>query len=313
MARRTEHHVTGDIGVAEVSRILSAVSWACERVASDYGEDLICQIGHNGIVDSHRILVQVKTTKHGFRQRRSVSVKKGTMLKWLRDANLVVVVMWSLADKKAYFILPSEEYSAYDFDDEETERNFSTKFEGHRILNDLSAERIAWLSRIRNLNRNFLEIRNLRDTAHRGDFDTQREFKLYKNALGRKLTSLIVQFLKYIDILQGEREPYRLNTHAFREENMRFGEELFYACKNIEVCEKLSLSLSEILALVILRRAQRSIPGIAFPPALIDDSYRFYSLQIKELTKGLGEKNVVGLAKRLWVAGAKVHSKRIPD
>jgi hypothetical protein len=100
MPNRPEQHEIADQGVAGVARVLADAGWACEVVRSDYGEDLICQTSYRGTVDPHRILVQVKSTKRRITNSGlKIKIKKNTLLKWLLDANLVVVCFWSVPDE----------------------------------------------------------------------------------------------------------------------------------------------------------------------------------------------------------------------
>src|SRR5215475_5345392 len=99
MPRRPIQHKIADQGVAEIARILTNAGWACERVQTDYGEDLLCQTSYDGFVDPHRILVQVKSTQRRLsRNIQKIRIKKDTLIKWLSDSNLVIICLWSLAD-----------------------------------------------------------------------------------------------------------------------------------------------------------------------------------------------------------------------
>jgi hypothetical protein len=128
MSKRPAQHKIGDQGLAEVTRILANAGWACESVKADYGEDLLCQTDHEGFVDPHRILVQVKSTRNKLgRSNQKIKIKKDTLIKWLSDSNLVVICLWSTLDKSALYLIPNDKYSLYKID-LSPKPNFSIEF-----------------------------------------------------------------------------------------------------------------------------------------------------------------------------------------
>jgi hypothetical protein len=245
------------------------------------------------------------------REKLPVYVKQGTLIKWLADTNLVLVVLWSMADKLPYCILPSEFFSIYDLN-----INARTKsvlwFDRTKVMNQNAIQKVVWISRMRNLNRYFLETRNLRDTLTSENFENPQEYKEHQASLGKLLTAILIQFLKYIDILHVAGPKYRVNTRAFIEEMMYFGQKLFQITGNTNFVDELDFGVDELTALVVMQRAARSIPGIWLPPALLDDAYRFYLGHIDELIKGLSaagraqSTDVRSVAKKLWKVGAEL-------
>lgn len=80
-----------------MARALTAEGWACDINQTDYGEDLICQTAHDGEVDSHRILIQVKAKIHPISEEEfSVRINTNTIQKWLSTSDLVLLCVWSV-------------------------------------------------------------------------------------------------------------------------------------------------------------------------------------------------------------------------
>ena len=70
MPQRPKEHVLGDQALNEVAAVISRAGHAVERVANDYGEDLLVQTSHAGRMDASRLWLQVKGTESLDRYRR---------------------------------------------------------------------------------------------------------------------------------------------------------------------------------------------------------------------------------------------------
>jgi hypothetical protein len=96
MSRRPFNHVVADRALNDVTKIWLELGCACDRVVSDYGEDLVVQPAWHGRVDPFRIFVQVKgTTSLERYQRKSARhtfpIEPEAMYKWARSNDLTVM------------------------------------------------------------------------------------------------------------------------------------------------------------------------------------------------------------------------------
>src|SRR5215212_5674101 len=101
MPQRPREHVLGDQALNEAAAVIARAGHAVERVANDYGEDLLVQTSHAGRMDASRLWLQVKGTGSLDRYRRkrggfSLPVDLDHALRWSRSADLVAVVLWDL-------------------------------------------------------------------------------------------------------------------------------------------------------------------------------------------------------------------------
>jgi hypothetical protein len=63
--RRTREHVLADLGINHVERFIFGCGFSCERVAHDYGIDLLMfTYGENGEIENGHVEIQVKATDH---------------------------------------------------------------------------------------------------------------------------------------------------------------------------------------------------------------------------------------------------------
>jgi hypothetical protein len=320
MSRRPIQHVIGDQGVAEISRILSNAGWACENVRADYGEDLICQTTHNGLVDPHRILVQIKSTRRRILNKNSrLRIAKDTLLKWLSDSNLVIVCLWSISEKVALYQNPSDQFGLFDIDLSD-KRFFDLLMPASNVLNENVAEVIAWRSRLRNINRHFLETKNNLDYLHSGQFDHEEEYSEAKKELQQNLTAITIKFLMHIGLIIDHEGHLVVDTRAFLYEILYFGA----VAKRKHELKKLRMEFHEVLLLVIMLRAGRTVPGVGFPSALLEMALRFYSEYLVDIVRknpivnskkisspSNVRRQITALAKRLWLIGSQLAPEQV--
>lgn len=318
MAKRTTQHKVSDRGVAEVSRILANAGWACDPIKSDYGEDLVCQTSHDGSVDPFRILVQVKSTERKIsRSNIALSIKKDTLIKWLSDANLVILVLWFIPDKTALFLIPADEFGLYDVD-LSSQQNFRLVFSRDKILTEKSADVLAWRSRLRNINRHFLETKSHLDYLIPDAVGGEEELKMERDAIQKNIFSIVTKFLIYIGLVKEDRNRIAVDTHSFIYELMHLGA----VATNKPELKGLRLDFNEIIFTVILLRASRTVPGVGFPAPLLDEAFRYYSRYLFErvrsdpswkapLSRRKFEMHIISLAKRLWMIGSTFSPEEI--
>jgi uncharacterized protein DUF4365 len=156
MPKRPESHVVGDIAVSRVTQICNECGWACETVHKDYGEDLLVQTRHRGVMDASRIWIQVRGTKNIARFGRSggaysLNIPLGLMLKWIRSADLVVVVLWDLRRNRGIWTIPEDSWEEFGL--LLKKRKASVLFQESSVFDKNSATKIGWIARIRNYDR----------------------------------------------------------------------------------------------------------------------------------------------------------------
>ena len=164
--RRPESHVTGDVGLVNASRAFVAAGWACDRVVSDYGEDLIVQTTLGDVVDTFRTLVQVRTS-------RSVAVKDGAAhwrvkrlhaLRWIRCAEPVLLVLWDRAREEGWYAIPGDQFEEYDLLRSKA-KTVAVVFKTSASLTPQELERVAWSLRLEYYKTRILAA-NQRDADH---------------------------------------------------------------------------------------------------------------------------------------------------
>jgi hypothetical protein len=147
--QRPHSHVQADIGVANVTTLFAQAGWACDRVMSDYGEDLIVQTTLGGNVDPFRTLVQVKATARMLREPRLKiwRVNRSHALRWVRNADPVLLVVWHVPSGQAWWAIPRdklEEYALLVSD----QRTVAIEFDEHSTLSVDNLKQLAWRLRL---------------------------------------------------------------------------------------------------------------------------------------------------------------------
>src|SRR5258708_26179385 len=93
-------------------RVFIDRGWACDRVYSDYGEDLVIQTTMFGQVDPFRTLAQVKTRKNGGPQKPERG-SRHLALRWIPTAEPVLFVVWDPVRNRGCYALPQQILSEY--------------------------------------------------------------------------------------------------------------------------------------------------------------------------------------------------------
>ncbi len=320
MPKRPIQHVVADQGVSEVVRILSTAGWACEPVKADYGEDLICQTAHKGLVDPHRIMVQVKSTNRPISRRGArISVSKNTLIKWLSDSNVVLVCVWFASMNVCLYQMPSDHFDLFEVD-LTGKKIFDLRFPTENVLDKNAAEAIAWRARIRNINRHFLETKNFLDNLDPRLFDSDEQYNKDRTELEGNLVFIATKFLTYLDLVRQRGAQIIVDTRALIHELLYLGA----AAPRKEGLSSLKMNFNEILVTMLLLRARRVMPAGGVPPALLEVSLRYYAeclvhtIQTQDplspkraLTRKQIERLISSIAHRLWTHGAKFTEEEI--
>ena len=140
-----------DKAIAQISEIICDCGFAVEVVHQDYGDDLLVQTKVGDEVDPSKIWIQVKGTQDlsRFRTKKdgySLRVSEGHAFKWVRNSELVVVVIWDVNNKKGLWSIPGFSLSEWDF---RMSGKSHTRlcFADDSVFNSTSMNFLAWLSR----------------------------------------------------------------------------------------------------------------------------------------------------------------------
>ncbi|MBD2058838.1 DUF4365 domain-containing protein [Oculatella sp. FACHB-28] len=203
MPQRPDSHVVADIAVARVMQICNACGWACEVVHKDYGDDLLVQTSLNGIVDHNRLWIQVKGTrdlkkfyskKNGY----SLKVSPDQALKWIRSADLAVVVIWDVEKDFGLWSILKYQINQWDWYLRESE-NARIVFDEESVFCQEQAVRLGWIAR-REHHESLLRNAMIQDLEYERNKDTYPEGYEHKS-----LVPLVAfDFLKLINVLDDE-------------------------------------------------------------------------------------------------------------
>src|SRR5215213_1360787 len=152
MPRRTRAHIVGDIAVSRVVSICTELGWACESIQKDYGEDLWLQTMIGEKIDYHRVWFQIKATENINKYKKrdsgfSYTVDIRHALRWVRNLELVVFILWDVKKDIGYWTIPKSNVTDWDLwiSSGQTSKLLLNK---ENIFTPSSAERISWIARI---------------------------------------------------------------------------------------------------------------------------------------------------------------------
>ena len=204
MPHRPDSHIVSDKALHSVMDICIQCGWACEPVHKDYGEDILVQTSYNGIVDHSRIWIQVKGTrnlnkhyskKYGY----SMKVSLDHALKWVRSADLVVVVLWDVEKNYGLWSLPKDCVNEWDWYLLKTEKS-RLIFSENSLFDLENALKIGWIARFNHYMSLILNARD-RDLAHlRYSVRSNNPNIDYKN----RAPLIAYDFVRLIQVFDGE-------------------------------------------------------------------------------------------------------------
>lgn len=132
--------------------ICNELGWACEVIQKDYGEDLWIQTTIGDEVDHCRIWFQVKATESISTYERKEGqlvfrVDTNHALRWARNLELVVFVLWDVKNDVGYWTLPQDNVTDLDLlkTRKKTARLFLNKA---NQFTKVTAGKLSWLARI---------------------------------------------------------------------------------------------------------------------------------------------------------------------
>lgn len=172
MPKRHDTHIVRDQATSKVQDICNQCGWANEVVHQDYGDDIHVQPSLNGEIDHNHIWIQVKgtrdlvknyyTSKHGF----SMRVSYGHILKWVRSADLTIVVMWDVEKNWGLWSMPKYAVDAWDLRSLMNSRS-RLVFQKDDRFDVQQLQKIGWRARVDHY---FALISNTR-SSERHDYD----------------------------------------------------------------------------------------------------------------------------------------------
>jgi hypothetical protein len=108
VTRRPRSHVLGDLAVASLTNLFTAIGWTCERIQQDYGEDLIVRVFDDGKATPKYFFVQSKATANIERYRRKdghirYRFKPDHITSWLSHRQPVIVTLYDQLTEEFYW------------------------------------------------------------------------------------------------------------------------------------------------------------------------------------------------------------------
>ncbi|MCA0032886.1 DUF4365 domain-containing protein [Mesorhizobium sp. B263B2A] len=99
---RPDSHRTGDVGASKVRTLFLESGWVVNDIVSDYGEDVVIQPSRLGVVEKHRVYVQIKTISDD--RNRAISIKSEDAFVWQFSKEPFLLVAWSISSNSARYI-----------------------------------------------------------------------------------------------------------------------------------------------------------------------------------------------------------------
>lgn len=185
-----------------VEQVFLRQGHAVDRVRSDYGEDLLVQISDAGQMDSARLWVQVKGTMRIARYRYAeggfrMSFPLPHLVRWIRSADQVLVVIWDVTEGKGWYAWPS----TVDQHGTVGQATATLRFLPEHRFTDDTVDVVVWDARIEHYNGLYLR-------ADAIDRDPSSEDH-------QPLSGIIgIAFLVLVDIFEERKGMYRLTEKA---------------------------------------------------------------------------------------------------
>jgi Domain of unknown function (DUF4365) len=300
MPRRPQSHVIADRATAAVGRLITDAGFAVEVVQNDYGEDLLVQTAHAGQMDATRLWFQIKGTEDIQRYTRKdkairLSFPFDQVLRWLRSADPVAVVLWDVANDQGYLAWPMSQVEAWQSlfaNDKRAILTFSGPLDVDRVSD------IAWIGR-------FYHYWRLLKMAEARDEEVQANIGPVPD-MGRQQVHIIADFLGLLQVVERSDDARTPGWRITPTARARFGNVLGHILDNpdardtaeqafVEDTSEDSLGSLVLAANVIviedfqLRATgfQLVPPESTIPMSLLDAGAKF--LRVMEFPGGLDE------------------------
>lgn len=207
MPKRPQPHRTADTGIAEVMRICARAGWACDKMPTDYGEDLIVQTAHQDVVDPFRIFLQVKATgklsfPKKFNGHARKTFKRDHIIRWIRSPDLVVIVLWDVVSNEGYYVIPTQHVAEADLIRSTAKTRVPLWFCAEGKLDAKGIKALEWTARLEHFDRLLTQALRLEELS---EHQTHRSFHR------KSVTALCTDFLATLGILEKyEAKGFRL-------------------------------------------------------------------------------------------------------
>ena len=150
MPTRPDSHKIADTAVSAVTNLCHEAGWTCDVVKSDYGEDLFVQTTLGSKLDHCKLWIQVKGSKKINTDNKKkilcIRIKADQSLRWVRSADLVIVVLWDVSKKVGYWTLPAGCLHEWKLLFGKT-KTVKLSFDKRDKFNQDSLNKIGWLAR----------------------------------------------------------------------------------------------------------------------------------------------------------------------
>lgn len=109
--KRKKEHIVGDVGETSASLVFKEWGWTSDKIISDYGEDLECQVFINNLKTQYHFCCQIKSTeknKNFIRKLKngdfSVSIDTEQAKSWLLAYHPVLLIVYDVSLKNHFWI-----------------------------------------------------------------------------------------------------------------------------------------------------------------------------------------------------------------
>lgn len=165
MPMRTPQHENGDTATTSVKLIWNKIGAAAEEIRQDYGDDLLVQTHlSDGRMDASRLWVQVKGRKDINEKsgKYNISVSADTVLRWVRTADVLVLVLWDTPRDRGWYMLPSADTLHSELSRKRGEDiSLPIELSTTTVFDADAAASLAWWSRLHHLARFIRSFRYL--------------------------------------------------------------------------------------------------------------------------------------------------------
>lgn len=206
MPKRPSAHQIGDSAAAAVAALVARCGHAVERITNDYGEDLLVQTSHNGVMDSGRIWIQVKGTASVDRLRGSdgsprLSFSMLHIVRWIRSSDPVVIVLWDVTGGRGWFARPEQVDKLRTL----VQKSATIRFRDDTPFDEANFSRLVWGARIDHY-QTMCTLASAHDAVGLDDADPDsKERKSTDSAYARILA---IDFLRLIGLVEHDGEAF---------------------------------------------------------------------------------------------------------
>lgn len=197
MPQVTVSHLLAERAVSRVKDIFARADAIAEKMATDYGEDLIVQTQHQGFADPFHIFVQVKGTrlKSSNDGKYRIRLETGHLQRWVSHIYPVIVCIYDDKSSKVYAIVPEQIFSLWDLSTT-AHQSKTVTISKRNQLTPRRAKQLIWLCRMMYLS-NHLALAENREAYTTQDLHSSSAI----SAVRRETNLITLTFLKVYGII----------------------------------------------------------------------------------------------------------------